>query len=82
MSIPEFKRKVNDWFKATKGLVTPPQQRPHVTPPRVILDRNGKPLARTPGTRNWKDIRFKKAPNRTNQFHQNSAQTRTETRPR
>ena len=44
MGEAEWKRKQNDWYRATKGLVAPQQQS---RVPRVILDKYGKPLART-----------------------------------
>jgi hypothetical protein len=70
MGVSEWNHKQNEWFRATKGLVNPAQRsknfRPSTNsqqPPRVILDKNGKPLARTFSPRPhrpWKSIQHKR----------------------
>lgn len=98
MGVAEWKRKQNDWFKSTKGLVNP-TQRPRFNrpmpnsqqPPRVILDKNGKPLARPWNPREAEAKRIQHQRNRfpatpthrqsgTKAFPRNSGPTQTATR--
>jgi len=83
MGVAEWKRKMNDWYKSTKGMV--PQTPPSRTfRPRVILDKDGKPLARTFQPRKGNPAytsRFGLHPQDTRAFPRNSGQTRTGNRP-
>lgn len=87
--IKQWKKEQNDWFLATKGLVSP-QQRPRFTP-KSSNTQTAPRDSRTSNHKPWSQIKFKnpQAQQRHNQRnrHQstnpsrpNSAQTRTETR--
>ena len=75
MGVKEWKRKQNDWFQATKGLVKP-QQRPKYRPtlnsqPRREFNKN--PLVVKP----WSQLNHKARPQGMREFRPNFGQTRT-----
>jgi hypothetical protein len=89
MGVAEWKRKQNDWFKATKGLVNPTQRpRSNFRPthpsstPKVTLDKYGKPLTRP--VQPWKGTPNSTPTHRrpdTRVSPRNSGQTQTAIRP-
>ena len=90
MGVAEWKRKLNDWYKLTKGLVAPQQRRTFQPRPSSPV---GQPSQRT--SKPWNQIQFKNPqaqqrhqqrnqsarPRDTRAFRPNSGPTKTATRP-
>lgn len=91
MGVSEWKRKQNEWLKATKGLVNPSQRSRNFRPQRnsqqpLSTQRSeSTPRGATtsptskPGHRPWREIRHKNPNHRRTDSHRNSSPTRTET---
>lgn len=76
MTEATWKRKLNEWSKMTHGLVKGFQPK---RKPQVILDKNGKVLARPWNPKHHKHPNSR--PSKSNSFRPNSAQVRTGNRP-
>lgn len=90
MGVAEWKRKLNDWYKSTKGLVVPQQRRTFQPRPSSPVDPRSQKTSKP-----WREIQFKNPqaqqrhqqrnqtqqprPRDTRAFRPNSGQTKTAT---
>ena len=85
--VAEWKRQLNDWFKATKGLVRPeqrprfnrpfPQTHPSLTLPNLPASTVHPYSKVFPKTKRWETIKFKNSPSQERNERRHQQDTRT-----